>query len=69
LGVIALLTFTQLQTGCGSARLETGYQPNPIGTTNVQRRAFYSGPFSPEARQAQIQEIQERGSRRPSPGY
>ncbi len=67
--MIAVLMLANIQVGCGSARLETGYQPNPIGTTNVQRRAFYSGPFSPEARQAQIEEIQERGSRRPSPGY
>ena len=60
-----------LLPGCGSRRLETGYQYTPLGATPVQRRAYYAGPFSPEARDAMMSEDREGGgstgpgSRRP----
>ncbi len=38
--------------GCGPARLETGYVPRPLGSTEDQRKGYYAGPFSPEARAA-----------------
>jgi len=48
-------------SGCGgSSRLETGYQYTPLGASPAERRAFYAGPFSAEAREAQIE--RERGA-------
>ncbi len=38
--------------GCSSNKLETGYAYTPLGSTPSQRRAYYAGPFSPEAREA-----------------
>jgi hypothetical protein len=38
--------------GCGSNKLETGYAYTPLGSTPTQRRAYYAGPFTPEAREA-----------------
>lgn len=38
--------------GCGSNKLETGYVYTPLGSTPSQRRAYYAGPFSAEAREA-----------------
>ena len=38
--------------GCSSNKLETGYVYTPLGSTPSQRRAYYAGPFSPEAREA-----------------
>jgi hypothetical protein len=40
--------------GCSSDKLETGYQYTPLGATPTQRRAYYAGPFSPEAREAMM---------------
>jgi hypothetical protein len=34
--------------GCNE-RLETGYKPRKLGSTDVQRRAYYAAPFSPDA--------------------
>jgi hypothetical protein len=34
--------------GCNE-RLETGYTPRKLGATDVQRRAYYAAPFSPDA--------------------
>lgn len=51
--VLALLVLTSIAApGCGGRKLETGYQYTPLGATPVQRRAYYAGPFSPEARDA-----------------
>jgi len=47
--------------GCGGPqKLETGYQFTPLGASPAERRAFYAGPFSAEAREAQIE--RERGA-------
>ena len=51
-GLLATLSAAQ---GCGSNKLETGYQYTPLGATPTQRRAYYAGPFSPEARQAMME--------------
>lgn len=56
--------------GCGGKQLETGYTFTPLGDSPAQRRAYYAGPFSPEARNAMISEQREGGSgpsRRPNP--
>lgn len=43
--------------GCGGHKLETGYVYTPLGdSTAKQRRAYYAGPFSPEARDAMMNE-------------
>ena len=66
-----LLALVAPLAGCGSRKLETGYQYTPLGSTPVQRRAYYAGPFSPEAREAMLSEDREGngstgpGSRRP----
>jgi hypothetical protein len=53
--VLALLVLTSFAApGCGGRKLETGYQYTPLGATPVQRRAYYAGPFSPEARDAMM---------------
>jgi hypothetical protein len=42
--------------GCkGNNTLETGYEFTPLGASPAMRRAFYAGPFSAEAREAQIE--------------
>ena len=51
----ALVIATILLAGCGPARLETGYVPRPLGSTEDQRKGYYAGPFSPEARAAQAE--------------
>ena len=55
--------------GCNKGQLETGYKYSPLGSTNSQRRAYYAGPFSPEARQAQQDMVNQAGTRRPNPGF
>lgn len=45
--------------GCGG-KLETGYRYRPLGESQAQRRAYYAGPFSPEARAAQMERFQEQ---------
>ena len=70
LAALLLLVLTAAP-GCGGRRLETGYEYTPLGATPVQRRAYYAGPFSPEARDAMMSEDREGsgstgpGSRRP----
>lgn len=69
----ALIVFSTLliltTSGCGKGQLETGYKYTPLGSTTSQRRAYYSGPFSPEARQAQMEQVNQAGTRRPNPGF
>ena len=65
LAAIALLTCA----GCGSNKLETGYAYTPLSSTPTQRRAYYAGPFSPEARDAAQQEAPAAApERRSRPG-
>jgi hypothetical protein len=47
-------------TGCKGAELETGYKPRALDSSTIQRRAYYAGPFSPAARQAQQAEQQQQ---------
>ena len=50
---LPLLSLLALIAGCGAARLETGYQPRALGSTEDQRKGYYAGPFSPEAQAVQ----------------
>jgi len=46
--------------GCkGNSTLESGYQYTPLGASPAARRAFYAGPFSVEARDAQLERSRE----------
>ena len=42
-----------------SHSLETGYQYQPLNSTNLQRRAFYADPYSIVARRAQAERQQQ----------
>jgi hypothetical protein len=66
---LALLSLAAaLSTGCSSNKLETGYVYTPLGSTPSQRRAYYAGPFSPEAREAMRNSDVTPADRRPRPG-
>ena len=56
--------------GC-SSKLETGYEPRKLGASETERRGFYAGEFSPEARKAANDRTRdaEFDARRPRPGY
>jgi hypothetical protein len=58
-----------LLAGC-SSKLETGYQPRMLGSSNETRRGYYAQPFTPEARAAKEYE-DDFGTPggRPKPGY
>ena len=53
--------------GCGN-KLETGYQPRALGASAVERRAYFAGPFTPAAREAQLNEARETQFQRRRPG-
>ena len=57
-----------LLVGC-SSKLETGYQPQLIGASAAQRRAYYATPFSPESQAPKTDKESELANRRPRPGY
>lgn len=64
LPLLALVGATFALGGCGdSNRLETGYRYQPLGSTSVERRAFYADPFSEEAMrgEAQSDQLRRRG--------
>lgn len=54
--------------GCRGNTLETGYVYTPLGASQVQRRAYYAGPFSDESRAAQAERQTDLENRRPVPG-
>jgi len=70
LALVLLVALVTLVPGVGCARqtLETGYKFTPLGASPTQRRAYYAGPFSPEARQAQMEAASDESDRRPRPG-
>jgi hypothetical protein len=68
----AVVTTTVLlssSVGC-SSKLETGYEPRMLGSSNETRRGFYAQPFTPEARAAkQYEEDFGTPGGRSKPGY
>ncbi len=52
--------------GCDSG-LVTGYQPRRLGDSPAARRAYYAGKFTPEARAAEQERVEELRARRPVP--
>jgi hypothetical protein len=51
--------------GCGSSKLETGYEPRPLNATDTERRAYYSGKYTKESVKADQERQSEFRSRRP----
>jgi hypothetical protein len=35
--------------GCGTAKLDTGYEPRKLGTSDAMRRSYYAPAFTPES--------------------
>lgn len=64
LAVVVVMMF-----GCGNRTLETGYRVRPLGDSEAARRGYYSSPYTPQARAAEMEREQEMDARRPRPGY
>ncbi len=60
--VIGLL----VSAGCNT-KLVTGYQPRRLGDSPAARRAYYADKFTPEARAAEQERVEELRTRRPGP--
>lgn len=60
----ALLIAMGLLAGC-SAKTETGYEPRHLGDSEAVQRGYYAAPFSPEARQAELERENDFSQRRP----
>jgi hypothetical protein len=55
--------------GCGSTRLETGYQPRPLGAGDAERKAFYSAKYTRAAALAEQERGREAEFRARRPDY
>ena len=65
-GLLLTAALAACVTGCGAGsggRLETGYRYRPLNSTTVERRAFYSDPYSVEARMAEVSGDDDSGPR------
>ena len=60
-----LLVGAILASGCGSSKLETGYQPRPLNASDTERRAYYSGRYTKEAVRADQEREADFRARRP----
>ena len=65
----ALLPALMGLAGCGSSRLETGYQPRPLGAGDAQRKAFYSAKYTRAAALAEQERGREAEFRARRPDY
>jgi hypothetical protein len=65
---LSISLLVTLVAGC-SNKLETGYEPRALNSSQAVRRGYYASPFSPEAKAAQMEREQELEARRPRPGY
>lgn len=52
LSVAAMMVIMSAAASGCSSKLETGYEPRALGSSNETRRGFYAQPFTPEARAA-----------------
>jgi hypothetical protein len=57
---LTVIFLSVLASGCGSSKLETGYEPKRLDMPLSQRQALYSDPYSQQAMQAQ-QEQKDSG--------
>jgi hypothetical protein len=59
---ILLIAAGAAAAGCNN-KLETGYEPNKVGSlTPAQRRGLYAQDFTPEAQEAQNDQSNSNGS-------
>ena len=56
-------------SGCGSERLETGYEPRKLGDSNAVRRSYYAAPFTAESRVSKLDGGNDRMETRPQRSY
>jgi hypothetical protein len=47
LNLVGLMALT-VATGC-SSKLETGYEPRPLGVSAAERKGYYASPYTAEA--------------------
>ena len=66
--VVVAAVVLSLAGGC-AAKLETGYEPRKLGSSDETRRGFYAQPFTPEASAAKQYDQEFGDPRRPRPGY
>lgn len=65
LSVAGIVLIAGLSGGCRkSSVLATGYEYTPLRSSPVQRKAYYAGPFTPEARAAAAESNDLTGTRR-----
>jgi hypothetical protein len=53
------LALSCVGTGCGTAKLETGYEPRKLGASETTRRGFYAEAFSPAANAAAMDDDED----------
>jgi hypothetical protein len=57
-----------LLSGC-AGKLETGYKPRLLGDSEIKRRGYYAGRFTPQGRAAEQEQHGDPEFRRPGPQY
>ncbi len=55
--------------GCGSERLETGYEPLKLGASDAVRRSYYAAPFTQESRVSKLDGGSDRMETRQQRSY
>jgi hypothetical protein len=55
--------------GCSNNRLETGYQPRPLGAGDAERKAFYSAKYTRAAVLAEQEKGKDAEFRARRPDY
>jgi len=56
-------------SGCGAAKLETGYEPRKLGASETTRRGFYAEAFSPAANAAAMDDDEDADMYNRRPRY
>ena len=65
LRALAAFAASALVLGCGSSKLETGYTPRPLNSSDTERKAYYSGKYTKAAVRAEQEREAEFRARRP----
>ena len=64
-----LLAPLVLCLGCGTGKLETGYQYRPLGASDAERKAYYSPRYSRAAAQAEQERQRDADYKARRPDY
>jgi hypothetical protein len=56
-------------TGCGTGKLETGYQYRPLGASDAERKAYYSPRYTRAAAVAEQERQRDADVRSRKPDY